>query len=352
MAQDVNDAKRTEAFANELKTLKSSTAGLKSAKGSVASKSSPRTTTSSFAKKSQSSTKSSTFNYQPTGDPELDRVLAMIKKYEDQTTGATDGDKPTAAAVASQTKAASSAKSSSISSKIIGKGKGSSTASATKSSSKSSSWFGKGKSKGGTSSVEDEVVDATAAQSTADSKRQLDEKIDKMSTASAAKLAKASPEAVAYKYAGEIAQQTLTQDASNTINEVIESARQITDDMTVKQVEAEGQINETISQTEQSANDVLQNINDVASQASEALDYINQLKDQALYAHNAAGQAMAAQMAQAMGFPISAKGITSPFPPPPQIGEQDVEQAAIPIEFIVSQLFLREGTRKHVGSFI
>jgi hypothetical protein len=351
MAQDVNDAKRTEAFANELKTLKSSTAGLKSSKGSVGSKSSPRTATSSFAKKSQSSTTSSTFNYQPTGDPELDRVLAMIKKYVDQTTGATGDDKPSAA-VASQTKAASSAKSSSISSKIIGKGKGSSSASTTKSSSKSSSWFGQGNSKGGTSSVEDEVVDATAAQSTADSKRQLDEKIDKMSTDSAAKLAKASPEAIAYKYAGAIAQQTLMQDASNTINEVIESARQITDDMTVKQVEAEGQINETISQTEQSATDVLQNINDVASQASEALDYINQLKDQALYAHNAAGQAMAAQMAQAMGFPISAKGITSPFPPPPQIGEQDVEQAAIPIEYIVAQLFLREGTRKHVGSFI
>ena len=342
MAQDVNDAKRTEAFATELKTLKGSTAALKSSKASASSKSNPRTATSSFAKK-PSKTPTSTFNYEPTGDPELDRVLAMIKKYVDQTTGASGGDD--SSHTASHAKAAkASAKASS----------GSKAASSTKSSAKSGSWFGKtkGKEGGKAKTVEDDLVDATATESLADSNRQIDEKIDKLSSDSAQKLAKASPEAVAYKYAGEIAKQTLMQDASNTINEVIESARQITDDMTVKQVEAEGQINETISQTEQSASDVLQNLNDVSSQADEALKYIEQLKDQALYAHNAAGQAMAAQMAQAMGFPISAKGIPSPFPPPPQMGEGDVQQATIPMALIVSRLALNNSPKKNIASFI
>ena len=337
MAQDVNDAKRTEAFANELKTLKGSTAALKSSKGaSSSSKSNPRTATSSFAKKS-AKTSASTFNYEPTGDPELDRVLAMIKKYVDQTTGASDGSEAKATTAAAKTTSGSKAVS----------------ASATKSTSKSGSWFGKSKNKEGKSaSVEDEVVDATATESMADSNRKIDAKIDKMSSDSAKKLAKASPEAVAYKYAGEIAKQTLMQDASNTINEVIESARQITDDMTLKQVEAEGQVNETISQTEQTANDVLQNLNDVSSQADEALKYIEQLKDQALFAHNAAGQAMAAQMAQAMGFPISAKGIPSPFPPPPTPPEADVKEASIPLDLVLSRLILIHSTKRNIGSFI
>jgi hypothetical protein len=307
MAQDVNDAKRTQAFASELKTLKGSTAAIKS-RGS--DKGAPRTATSSFAKKPTIAAQSS-FEYQPTGDPELDRVLAMIKKYADQTTGgASDGDSTTAATA---TKATSK-----------------SVTASTKSATKSSSLFGKNKSKQPAvsktaTSVEDEVVDAATEESAKDSAKQLDTKIDKMKSDSQAKLSKASPEAVAYKFAGEIAKETLLQDASNTINQVIESARQITDDMTVRQVQAEGQINETISQTEQTASDLLQNINDVSTQADNAMKYIDQLKDQALYAHNAAGQAMAAQMAQAMGFPISAKGITSPFPPPPSIQQASID---------------------------
>jgi hypothetical protein len=319
MAQDVNDAKRTEAFANELKTLKGSTVGIKSKSTADSAKSGgPRTATSSFANRPTSG--KSSFNYEPTGDPELDRVLAMIKRHVDKLNGVKVDDSATGSV-------------------------GSVAKSATKSTTKSSSLTGKDKAP--KSGVVGEVVDAAKAESAAASNKQMDEKIAKMSSDSSAKLSNASPEAVAYKYAGEIAKETLTRDASNVIKEVIESARQIVDDMTVKQVEAEGQINESVSQAEQNASDVLQNINNTASEADEALRYIEQLKDQALYANNAAGQAMAAQMAQAMGFPISAKGITSPFPPPPNI-----EQAVVTTPAIFSHIFMAKELKTRIASFI
>jgi hypothetical protein len=274
MRQDPNDTTSTKAFASELKTLKGSTAAIKSGKSSSA-KGAPRTATSSFAKQIAPVGKPS-FDNKPTGDPELDRVLGMIKKYVDQTTGVPSG------------------------------GVSGTTASGTKAGTKSSTTIAKTSPTG--PSKTSGKVGSLIGRSKPGTKG----------------LAKATPEAVAYKFAGEIARQTLMRDAANTINQVIDSARQITDKMVVKQVHAEGQINETISQTEQTASDLLQNINDVSTQADDAMKYINQLKDQALYAHNAAGQAMAAQMAQAMGFPISAKGITSPFPPPPSIQQASI----------------------------
>lgn len=137
-----------------------------------------------------------------------------------------------------------------------------------------------------------------------------------MKSASDKTLAGTPSKAQSLEFLTKAAGATLLQDTATAMNTQLKHTEALVEKLTAKELDAEHKILEAISSAQK---DLLEGAN-IASKASiiagKALAKIENFQQQSEYAQNAAGQAMAAQMAQAMGFPIAAKSVPSPFPPP------------------------------------
>ena len=118
------------------------------------------------------------------------------------------------------------------------------------------------------------------------------------------------------RIAAKAASAVLLHDASNAINIALKNAKDLADKMNVREFESERQILEMLGRAQQSELKAAQIAGRAEIVAGRAVHYAQKMSHLAQYAQNAAGQAMAAQMAQAMGFPIAARGVPSPLPPP------------------------------------
>jgi len=170
---------------------------------------------------------------------------------------------------------------------------------------------------------------AAKTESAANSAKQLNAKISNLKSESRETLGSASRQAKTLDARLTGDEKALFIKAANQINSAIFSANKIADKLLLKELRAEQRIESTARSAERSAMSAVRAIDQAALKAAQAVKYIHSLRDQALYSNNAAGQAMAAQMAQAMGFPISAKGVPSPFPPPPRIHEASMSASMV-----------------------
>ena len=116
--------------------------------------------------------------------------------------------------------------------------------------------------------------------------------------------------------AGKIAEDTLFHDAAMALNNQLKSAKDFSDRLVMKELKAEQKIMKIISDAQRAALRSANVANRAELVAARALAYIENLREQSEYAQNASGQALAAQMAQALGFPVAAKGVPSLFAPP------------------------------------
>lgn len=160
------------------------------------------------------------------------------------------------------------------------------------------------------------VAAETKTASAAASEAKINKDISSRSSKSAARIASAPADAKEQEFLMKIAGATLMHDTATVMNTQLKAANDLVNKFTLKEIQAEQKILQAISAAQKS---VLKGAS-VASRASviagKALAEIQALKQQTEHAQNAAGQALAAQMAQAMGFPIAAKAVPSPFAPP------------------------------------
>ena len=110
---------------------------------------------------------------------------------------------------------------------------------------------------------------------------------------------------------------TLMHDTAAAVSVALKSAKDLSETVMLKELQAEKDILNLLREAQQTSLDAANEAIKAETIARRAADFTNQMAGKAMYAQNAAGQAMAAQMAQAMGYPVSVQGMPSPFPPIP-----------------------------------
>lgn len=109
---------------------------------------------------------------------------------------------------------------------------------------------------------------------------------------------------------------TLLYDTATAIFAALKSANDLSDKMTMRHFDVERQILAELAKAQSAQVSAAQVAGRAELIAAKAAHYAQKMSQLARYSQNAAGQAMAAQMAQAMGFPVAARGVPSPLPPP------------------------------------
>jgi len=108
---------------------------------------------------------------------------------------------------------------------------------------------------------------------------------------------------------------TIMHDTAAAVSAALKSAKDLSQSVVMKELNAEKEILTLLREAQQTSLDAANEASKAETIARRAADFANQMAGKAAYAQNAAGQAMAAQMAQAMGYPVSVHGTPSPFPP-------------------------------------
>lgn len=122
--------------------------------------------------------------------------------------------------------------------------------------------------------------------------------------------------AQAMEYLTKSANATLVHDTAMAMNVALKSAKDLTDKLVLREFDAERQILKMLADAQQAQIRAAQVAGRAEFIASKAANYAQKMSELAQYSQSAAGQASAAQMAQAMGFPVAARGVPSPLPPP------------------------------------
>jgi MoxR-like ATPase len=144
--------------------------------------------------------------------------------------------------------------------------------------------------------------------------------------AAASDVIKKTPgDADASKYLARLSAATIIHDGAIAVDNALKQAKDSADALVLKEVDAEKKILDLMRQAETARLEAAQEAGQAALKIKQAVDFTREMARKATYAQNAAGQAMAAQMAQAMGFPVTPQGVPSPFPPP------TATEASIPV---------------------
>ena len=125
---------------------------------------------------------------------------------------------------------------------------------------------------------------------------------------------------------------TLLYDTAAAVSAALKSAKDLGDTLVQKELDAEKQILGLLRDAQQSTIDAANEASKAEMIAMKAANFTQQMADQAKYAQNAAGQAMAAQMAQALGFSVTPQPTASPFmtlPPLTQAGILDLSSTIL-----------------------
>ena len=168
------------------------------------------------------------------------------------------------------------------------------------------------------------------AESSAASAKEHSDKIAASHTKATKSLEGLEAEAKSVVFMAKLAAQTLLQDTATAVNESLKAAHDAGDAMLAKAVDSEREIMTLLQQAQQSVADAATVATDAENVATQAARFAQEMASKADYAQNAAGQAMAAQMAQAMGYPVAMRGEPSPFPP--------LAISSVPMDFIVGAL--------------
>lgn len=132
---------------------------------------------------------------------------------------------------------------------------------------------------------------------------------------------------------------TLLYDTAAAVSAALKSAKDLGDALVMKELDAEKQILGLLNKAQQSTIDAANEASRAEMIAFKAAKFTQKMASSAAYAQNAAGQAMAAQMAQAMGFQVAPRPVN--VPPPTLAG---IDQLAI--------LFVAEKRRSTLSSLI
>lgn len=132
---------------------------------------------------------------------------------------------------------------------------------------------------------------------------------------------------------------TLLYDTAAAVSAALKSAKDLGDALVMKELDAEKQILGLLNKAQQSTIDAANEASRAEMIAFKAAKFTQKMASSAAYAQNAAGQAMAAQMAQAMGFQVAPRPVN--VPPPTLAG---IDQLAI--------LFVADKRRSTLSSLI
>lgn len=158
------------------------------------------------------------------------------------------------------------------------------------------------------------------ADSAAASSKAFDAKVSSMKESAAAAKAAGKAEARALIITTKLMEKTMGLDAANAISKALKEAKDAAQRFMLKEIDSEKQLIDVLRQAQTSVVEAANIASKAEAVATQAATYARQMAMRADYAQNAAGQAMAAQMAQAMGYPVAVKGEPSPFPLVEQMG--------------------------------
>lgn len=135
--------------------------------------------------------------------------------------------------------------------------------------------------------------------------------------AAAADVIKNTPaDADSAKYLARLSAATIIHDGAIAVDNALKLAKDSADALVLKDIEAERKILDLMREAQTLNMQAAEEVSKAEATVRKAIDFTNDMAHKAAYAQNAAGQAMAAQMAQAMGFPVAPQGVPSLFAPP------------------------------------
>ncbi len=159
------------------------------------------------------------------------------------------------------------------------------------------------------------VADAAKEQSAKQSTEQLGAAAKEAESKALANIGDANHEAQLKAFMARLSIGTLMHDTAAAVSAALKSAKDAGTNVMLKEINAEKDILDLLRQAQQTSLDAANEASRAEAIAMRAADYTRQMAAKADFAQNAAGQALAAQMAQAMGYPIAVHGEPSPFPP-------------------------------------
>lgn len=166
------------------------------------------------------------------------------------------------------------------------------------------------------------VADAAKEESAKQSTEQLEAAAKEAEAKALANIGDANHEAQIKAFMARLSMGTLMHDTAAAVSAALKSAKDAGTNVMLKEINAEKEILDLLRQAQQTALDSANEASKAEAIALRAAEFTRHMAAKADFAQNAAGQALAAQMAQAMGYPIAVHGEPSPFPP--------VEEAFIP----------------------
>jgi hypothetical protein len=114
---------------------------------------------------------------------------------------------------------------------------------------------------------------------------------------------------------------TLMHDTAAAVSTALKSAKDAAERVMIKEINAEKEILDLLRQAQQRSLDAANEAIRAEGIARRAADFTRSMAAKADYAQHASAQALAAQMAQAMGYPVAVKAEPSPFPPVPPVSD-------------------------------
>lgn len=181
------------------------------------------------------------------------------------------------------------------------------------------------------------------ADSAAASSKEFDAKVSSMKEGAAAAKAAGKAEARALIITTKLMEKTMGLDAANAISKALKEANDAAQRFMLKEIDSEKQLLDVLRQAQTSVVEAANIASKAEAVATQAATYAHQMAMRADYAQNAAGQAMAAQMAQAMGYPVAVKGEPSPFPLVQEMGIS-------PITCIVSMMVNSDERQRYLST--
>jgi hypothetical protein len=190
------------------------------------------------------------------------------------------------------------------------------------------------------------VAENEAKESAKQSVEELDRQAKESELKAIEGLADSRNEAAVKAFMARLSMGTLMHDTAAAVSAALKSARDAGQNLIVKEINAEKDILDLLRQAQQTSLDAANEAIKAETVARRAADFTRLMATKAKYAQNAAGQAMAAQMAQAMGYPVAVKGEPSPFSK-----WSDVQQASTD-SVLCSVVMLQSQRKERVKAFI